>query len=123
VLPTLLDLLGWSNDTSAMHGRSFRPVLEGDADSHREAIIVGYHEAQDRGVRDATWSYVRRPADQPDELYHLGEDPRERCNLIDEHPEEARRLAGAFGPYFYRSALHAIKGVQGRYEMGSAAVE
>ena len=27
-----------------------------------------------------------------------------RRNLIDEHPEEARRLASAFGPYFYRSA-------------------
>jgi arylsulfatase A-like enzyme len=123
VLPTLLDVVGGGNDTGAMHGRSFRPVLEGETDTHRDSIIVGYHEAQDRCVRDATWSYVHRPADQPDELYHLADDPRETRNLIDERPEEARRLAAAFGPYFYRSALRAVKGVQGRYEMGSAAVE
>jgi arylsulfatase A-like enzyme len=123
VLPTILDVLGYGNDAAAMHGRSFRPVLEGDADRHREAIIVGYHAAQDRCVRDGRWSYVRRPAGEPDELYDLERDPRETRNLIDEQPEEARRLAGAFGPYFYRAPIGEVKGIQGRYEMGSAAVD
>lgn len=122
VLPTILDVLGWGNETGAMHGRSFRPVLEGESDSHREAIIVGYHAAQDRCVRDQTWSYIRRPADQPDELYHLRDDPRETRNVVDEHPEEARRLASCFGRYFFRSPVSEVKGIQGRYEMGSAAV-
>jgi len=122
LLPTLLDLLGQVNDTSAMHGRSFRAVLEGDADSHRAAIIAGYHAAPDRCVRDETWSYIRRPGDEPDELYHLAQDPRETRNLVDEHPEEARRLASQFGPYFFRSRIGEVKGIQGRYEMGSAAV-
>jgi arylsulfatase A-like enzyme len=58
VLPTVLDLLGMANNTSSMHGRSFRPVLEGDTDTHREVIITGYHEAIDRCVRDRTWSYI-----------------------------------------------------------------
>ena len=106
-----------------MHGRSFRPVLEGATETHREAIIAGYHEAQDRCVRDANWSYVRRPAGEPDELYDLRNDPREQRNLIDEHPAEARRLASAFGSYFYQSPVGAVKGIQGQYEMGSAAVE
>jgi hypothetical protein len=97
-------------------------VLEGDTDCHRNTIIAGYHAAPDRCVRDQTWSYIRRPADQPDELYNLESDPREMRNLVDEHPEEARRLASAFGPYFFRGPVAAVKGVQGRYEMGSAAV-
>ena len=122
VLPTILDVLGWGNDTGAMHGRSFRRVLEGDGDSHRSAIIVGYHAAHDRCVRDQTWSYIRRPGDEPDELYDLEGDPRETRNLVDEHPEEARRLASAFGPYFFRGRVAEVKGIQGRYEMGSAAV-
>jgi arylsulfatase A-like enzyme len=123
VLPTILDLLGSAGDTGAMHGRSFRPVLEGDADVHRPAIIVGYHEAPDRCVRDQAWSYVRRPGDHPDELYHLADDPRETRNLVDDHPEEARRLARCFGPYFFRGAVTEVKGIQGRYEMGSAALD
>ncbi len=123
VLPTILDVLGWGNDAGAMHGRSFRRVLEGDGDSHRSAIIVGYHAAHDRCVRDQAWSYIRRPGDEPDELYDLEGDPRETRNLVDEHPEKARRLASAFGPYFFRGRVAEVKGIQGRYEMGSAAVE
>jgi arylsulfatase A-like enzyme len=123
VLPTILDVLGMEADTLAMHGRSFRPVLEGDADAHRSAIIVGYHEGQERCVRDGTWSYVRRPEGEADELFNLADDPRETRNLVDDHPEEARRLASEFGPYFYRAPVREVKGLQGRYEMGSASVE
>lgn len=122
VLPTILDLLGMRADSLAMHGRSFRPVLEGETDCHRETIIVGYHDAYDRCVRDGQWSYIRRPEGQADELYHLPTDPREAHNLIDEHPEEARRLASAFGPCFYRAPVREVKGLQGRYEMSSGAV-
>ena len=123
VLPTILDVLGQGNDTPAMHGRSFRAVLEGDSDAHRSATISGYHEGQERCVRDKTWSYVRRPGGEPDELYNLAEDPKETRNLVDEQPEEARRLASHFGPYFYRAPVTEVKGIQGRYEMGSASVE
>ncbi len=122
LLPTILDLLEFENDTLAMHGRSFRPVLEGDSDTHRRAVISGYHLGQERCIRDETWSYVRRPEGIPDELYNLKEDPREIRNLVDEHPGEARRLASAFGPSFHRAPLREVKGLQGRYEMGSASV-
>jgi len=92
-------------------------------DEHRSAIIAGYHQGQDRCVRDETWSYVRRPEGEPDEQYNLADDPRETRNLVDEQPGEARRLASHFGPYFYRAAVKQVKGLQGRYEMGSASVE
>jgi arylsulfatase A-like enzyme len=123
VLPTLLDLLGMGNNATSMHGRSFLPVLRGDTDVHREVIITGFHEAVDRCVRDLRWSYIQRPEGEPDELYDLIEDPRERINLIDQYPEEARRLASAFGSYFRRGTAQVeVKGVQGKYELSSAVL-
>ncbi len=123
LLPTLLDLIGQANNTDGMHGRSFLPVLRGEADTHREAIITGYHEAVDRCIRDATWSYIRRPEGEPDELYYLRDDPREQHNLIDARLEEARRLAGLFGTFFHHGgAPVAVKGIQEKYEMSSGIV-
>jgi len=125
VLPTMLDVMGMVNNTSAMHGQSFRNVLEGESEHFRDSIITGFKEGDDRCFRDETWSYVSRPADEPDELYNLIDDPRETKNLIDEHPEEAQRLASAFGSYFRRrgSGPVSVKGVQGKYEMASGSVE
>lgn len=123
VLPTVLDLLGLGNNASSMHGRSFAPVLRGETDAHRDVIITGYHESIDRCVRDATWSYIQRPEGEPDELYNLVDDPRERINLIDQRPDEAVRLAGAFGSVFRRGGAPApVKGVQGKYELASGSV-
>ncbi len=124
LLPTLLDLLGLSDNASAMHGASFVPVLHGDSDQHRAMIITGYYEAPDRCVRDATWSYIARPDGEVDELYNLVEDPHERVNLIDQCPQEARRLARAFGSYFRRGAPQTeIKGIQGKYELASGGID
>jgi arylsulfatase A-like enzyme len=123
VLPTLLDLLSMTNNTALMHGRSFLPVLRGDSDTNRDVIITGYHEAPDRCVRDQTWSYIRRAAGEPDELYHLIKDPQERVNLIDQYPEEARRLARAFGSYFQCGVAQVeVKGIQGKYELASGGI-
>ena len=123
VLPTLLDALGLPGNNDAMAGRSFMPVLTGDADEHRRAMITGYHGGIDRCTRDETWSYIQRPAGEPDELYHLPDDPKEEDNLIDDHPNEALRLAGAFGKAFKRTSSNVVKGVQGEYEMASSSIE
>ena len=125
VLPTMLDLMGLGNNISSMHGKSFRSVLEGDAQHFHTSIITGFKKGVDRCIRDETWSYVSRPANEPDELYNLVEDPRETNNLIDEHPAEALRLASAFGSYFRRrgSGPTPVKGVQGKYEMASGSVD
>ena len=123
LLPTLLDLLGHSSTANAMHGKSFLPVLRGDSDEHRPLIISGFHEGIDRCIRDKTWSYIRRPAGEPDELYNLQEDAKEKVNLIDRFPEEARRLAGSFSAYFSRGAVQVeIKGIQGKYELASGGI-
>lgn len=121
-LPTILELLG-SSCKSGMHGESFVPVLYGDTDEHREAMITGYHQGVDRCIRDKTWSYIQRPEDEPDELYNLKEDPRETKNLIDEYHGEAERLSSMFGDYFRRAPSRVIKGIQGQYEMSSGSVD
>jgi arylsulfatase A-like enzyme len=117
VLPTLLELLGLEGVESAFAGRSFRAVVEGDAERHREAIIAGYHEGVDRVVRDAKHSLILRPEGEPDELYDLTEDPREQHNLIDERHEVAVELARRFGRPFFRRRPPQIHGVQGKYEI------
>ncbi len=105
-----------------MHGTTFRSVLEGHSDDHREAIITGYHEGVDRCIRTKEWSYIERPAGEPDELYDLREDPGERHNLIGVHPEEAERLARVFGR-LYRVRRRPGRGVQGKYELASSGLE
>lgn len=116
VLPTLLDGVGMGNNLDAFPGRSLMPVIRGHVEAVREAIISGYYAAPDRVVRDLEWSYIRRPGDEPDELYNLREDPQERENLIDRHPEQAQRLAAKFGS-LYRLKGAPVKGLQGKYEV------
>ena len=60
---------------------------------------------------------------EPDELYNLIDDPRERSNLIDRHPEEAQRLARAFGSVYQSGAAQVeVKGIQGKYELASSGI-
>jgi arylsulfatase A-like enzyme len=131
VLPTLLDVMGLGGETADMHGRSFRAVVEGDAATHRDVCITGYHAGADRGVRaldgdsDRQWSLILRPEGEPDELYDLAADPRERTNLVDSAHDVAARLATRFGASYFRrqSRVSTIKGIQGAYEVASGAVE
>ena len=116
VLPTLLDAIGLGNNLDALPGKSLMPLIRGQVGELRPAIISGYHEAPDRCIRDKVWSYIRRPEGEPDELYNLVDDPKERVNLIDAHPEEAQRLAGMFGSLYALKGA-PIKGIQGKYEV------
>lgn len=119
VLPTLLELLGVPAGSLPVHGRSFAGVVRGETARHRAAGIMGYHGAEDRAIRDGTWSYVRRPEGAPDELYNLKDDPGETLNLIDQFPDEALRLAASFSPAFFRRPAKVIQGLQGKYEVNT----
>lgn len=129
VLPTLFDLMGLRYLTYDMHGKSLRAVVEGDSDSAREAIITGFHDGHDRCIRDERWSLIIRPEGQPNELYDLANDWREKNNLIDRHPGEAERLRAMFGSVYFkrerprREGQHLFRGVQGAFEVASGTVE
>jgi len=122
VLPTVLEILSLGNNIGSMHGKSFLRILTGEAEAHRDATITGYYDGVERCIRDREWSYVQRPKDEPDELYNLRIDPGERCNLIDESPGEAKRLASKFGNYFKRQEGRVVKGIQGKYELASGSL-
>jgi len=122
VLPTLLDAIGLGNNLEALPGKSLMPLIRGEVEEIRQAIITGYFAAPDRCIRDKVWSYIRRPEGQPDELYNLVEDAKETVNLIDEYPKEAQRLASMFGA-LYKMRGAPVKGIQGRYEIAHTGVE
>ncbi len=132
LLPTLLDVAGLANCAHDMHGRSFRGVLEGESDTHRDAIITGYHEGIDRVIRNDRWSLILRPEGQDDELYDLVADPAERNNLREGNDELAADLTGNFGQIYLQVGTRGVLGrrhgletkghnlgIQGMYEMST----
>ena len=147
-LPTMLDLLGLGANSVDLPGRSFRAVIEGETDEHRELIICGYRDGLDRVIRNREWSLILRPPGEPTELYNLQDDPAERNNVAADNPGLIRDFIEQFGsiyygdlwpgqnvtavPEFVRRAIgdHALQnegknvlGVQGRYEISSGMVD
>lgn len=64
ILPTLVELAGGDPPTD-IDGRSFAPVLRGEADTHRSAVYTTHSGDRDfnvfpmRSVRTADWKYIR----------------------------------------------------------------
>ncbi|MCG8584015.1 MAG: sulfatase [Pirellulales bacterium] len=92
--PSILDICGLPAMTN-IHGRSWKPLLEGKTDGWRKSWFYEYNYEKQfpytpnvRGVRTDDWKYVHYPHGdgKPDrhmaELYHLKNDPQERTNLI-----------------------------------------
>jgi len=98
VLPTILDLLGIP-PAVPMHGESLWPLVTGQRQDIRDHIVSGYHPSQHRVVRDKEWSFILRPEGEADELYNLVHDPKEKENVIEKHPDIAKRLRAKLGRY------------------------
>ena len=121
VLPTLMDAAGLGNNAPALHGKSLLPLVRGNVDSIRKATISGYHNGQDRCIRNETWSLILRPGDQPDELYNLVDDPQETHNVVEHHQDIALGLKAQFGTV-YAVTTGPIKGLQGSFEVADTPV-
>jgi arylsulfatase A-like enzyme len=123
VVPTLLGLSGEANGAPRFDGRDLGPLIRGEADSVRDAVLFTYDDHQAgtafqnapgqpnriRCVRDARWKYAvyldptaRTPAEY--ELYDLDSDPDEALNLVDKR-SGAGRTAEARAQ---RARLHGL---------------
>ncbi|QDT16970.1 sulfatase family protein [Alienimonas californiensis] len=101
--PTLLDACGvpWPEDTPC-DGRSFLPLLKGEAAEWREAVLYEYlwewnypHTPTTHAVIGERWKYVRyHGVWDTDELFDRHADPHETVNLIADpaHQETVTRL-------------------------------
>lgn len=88
---TLADAVGLSIPDN-WYGHNIREMVQGD-EWQREDVIGGWSsdDSNTLVVREHDWKLIRRP-DSRDELYNLTEDPGEQDNVVDEFPEQERRL-------------------------------
>jgi len=130
ILPTILEIMGLSTETQIMHGRSFWPIVKGKKEKIRNWIVTGYHESIHRCIRDKEWSFILRPEGDKNELYNLKDDPKEKNNLIDKHPEKAKEFISHLGTYFglkakkaNRTIAQRLKSLQLQYELSHTSTK
>lgn len=83
LFPTLMDYLGLEAKTrQPLPGRSFASLLRGGTLEETRPVVVFDEYGPVRMIRTREWKYVCRIPYGPDELYHLTEDPDEKCDLI-----------------------------------------
>ena len=107
VLPTLVDLCGLDpGGDRPLDGRSFAQALrDPKAMPHRDSLVVqfqgGAHfrEApqpwRDTCVIQGPWRLINQT-----ELYHMDEDPAQRRNVADTHPEVVASLREIYAPFW-----------------------
>jgi arylsulfatase A-like enzyme len=120
MLPTLLDYAGLAKpDAADAPGRSFAPLLRGDAAPAAGDVVVFDEYGPTRMIRTREWKYVHRYPDGPHELYDLAGDPGERRNRVDDVDsantlvELRARLDRWFSRYVEPAQDGAVKPVNG----------
>jgi arylsulfatase A-like enzyme len=136
IMPSVLELLGVPPPEGlALHGRSFVPVLEGDAGPGRELVVTTMpltNPGEDVRVVDSVLRRVTafQPATlstrersllyaargEPVELYHLPSDPRQETNVAERHPgvvHDLPWLRGAAAVLLLHQAHHFPGGLTG----------
>jgi len=126
-LPTAWDYLGVDRTVPEnLPGRSFAPLLRGEALGERAAVVVFDEYGPTRMIRSHDWKLVWRYPAGPDELYHLTSDPDERVNLFDVrgHAERVEAMRSEMEAWFARYADPRFDGatlpVSGRGQLGPA---
>ncbi len=96
-MPTLLEYTGLADRyPDGLPGRSFAPLLTGDAIGERESIYVFDEYGPVRMIRSQEWKLVWRYPGGAHELYNVVEDPKETTNLFG-HPGQHQRIAKMLG--------------------------
>ena len=116
ILPTVLDFIGHPLDLEYMNGKSMVPLVNGEVDKIHQYVTIGFFGSEDRNIRDEEWSFIRRSGERRNELYNLLEDPEEKNNLVDKHPDRAREMDAAISPIL-NNRLQKEHWLQMRYDV------
>ena len=102
ILPTILEFLGISHDSSFMpiQGLSLLPMTKGSIEPRIAFSQSGNplntgkppKEPNVWSIRTDEWKYIKNIHNDSEELYNLIDDPNEDSNLIDKLPEIADEL-------------------------------
>ncbi len=112
-MPTLLDYVGLPNpEAERLPGRSFAPLLRGEALEERESLVVFDEYGPTRMIRTRRWKYIHRYPYGPHELYDLETDPGEQHNRIADSGtiETAAALSHELAEWFARYADPRLDG-------------
>ena len=108
LVPTILESAGIETPED-LDGESLLPLVRGadveprigyaealnTLDEHAPARLPEHQQDLLYAVVDQQWKLIyHQEVPTNSELYNLGDDPREQINVIDQHPEEAKRLLG-----------------------------
>jgi len=107
-MPTLLDYVGLDiPEEPNLPGRSFLPILEGDADSAHDQVVIFDEYGATRMIRTAERKYVHRYPDGPHELFDLVNDPEERDSLVESPAHQAMvfEMRGRLEEWFDRYVI------------------
>jgi arylsulfatase A-like enzyme len=88
IFPTVCDLIG-AKVPPRIDGRSFRPVLDGQATAARPELMLAYRDKM-RAIRDPRWKLIRYPAVGVTQLFDLQADPNETKNLATDPSQQDR---------------------------------
>ncbi len=114
LLPSIMEYMGLDT-TDTIEGRSFWPLVRGETiEGHRYAFSNRYPQGgsqtgaafdgwvgSDRTVEPGTvtddeWTYICMPGGLPSELYNLRDDPTQKHDVIDRHPDVAAEMKEAW---------------------------
>lgn len=101
--PTLIEMTGGSTNKvkATLDGVSFMPLLKGGEQLsrdtlywHHPALSKTFKQIPPQGaVRQGPWKLIDfYSSDEVDELYNLDQDPGEKNNIADQHPEKVKEL-------------------------------
>jgi arylsulfatase len=110
LMPTLLEIAGTSypkthegREVPALMGKSWGPVLAGQAESPRaEQDYLGWELFGNRAVRQGEWKlrWEYKPLGKGEwELFNLAADPAERKDLAAERPDKVQELLALWDSY------------------------
>jgi arylsulfatase A-like enzyme len=96
IMPTILDYVGISGPAE-MQGKSLLPYLASgmslpEGGGFLETMGPSREEMKLFGVVEDDWKFVYTPWGTSRLLFNLSTDPGETRNLVEEHPERARRM-------------------------------